>query len=172
VLLEILDNPAEKERFRAYVVQHLYLNVEGASKKESETIKEVLGRCLSDRDLSVRREALLALVRLRGPKGTSEAVEWLNGTGPEADAVRDLAIRCVGDLDLKEHVPTIRKFLSAENEVVRRQAIVTLGQMGDEESRPLLEEAAKSDKPLVKSAATAALRRLDAARKPMPSGAP
>jgi hypothetical protein len=40
---------------------------------------------------------------------------------------------------------------------------------GDQDSRPALEEAAKSDKPLVKCAATAALKRVDAAKAQRPS---
>jgi HEAT repeat protein len=80
------------------------------------------------------------------------------------DAVRDLCIRLVREQNLREHLPRVRELLRSPNDDVKRQAMVTVGEWGDEESRPALEEAAKSHKPLVKSAATAALRRLDAAR--------
>ena len=78
----------------------------------------------------------------------------------------DLCVRIVREQNLREHLPRIRELLRSANDDVKRQAMVTVGDWGDEESRPLLEEAAKSGKPLVRSAAAAALKRLDAAKAP------
>ena len=97
------------------------------------------------------------------PKGVEAAARWL--ADEKADGVRDLAIRCVHDLDLREHIPAIRKHVRDPDEVVRIAAIVALSQWGDEESRPAFEEAAKSDVVRLQRAGKAALERLDQARK-------
>jgi len=160
-LVGILEDPEEKERFRSWAVQHLYLNSKGASSEKRERIVQMQREALQDRHVGVRREALLALVRTGDPKGKETAIRWL--TDEDATKVRDLAIRCVRELDLREHIPTIRKYLRDENEVVRIAAIVTLSQWGDEESRPAIEEAAKSGSFRLRRCAELALKRLDRA---------
>jgi HEAT repeat protein len=157
-LTRMLDNPAESERFKAFCVQHLWYNVESANPEELEKIITVLQRTLGDQHIPVRREALLALVRLGDPKGAKTAVEWL--TDEKAGDVRDAAIRCVHDLNMKEYIPTIRKYLYDPDEVIRIAAIVALSQWGDEESRPAFSAAAKSDSIRLQRAGQAALTRL------------
>jgi HEAT repeat protein len=137
--------------------------VEKAGPDEGAKIGSGLHEALSDRHIPVRREALLALVRMRDRKGEETAVEWL--TSDKAEGVRDAAIRCVRELDLREHIPTIRKHLHDENEVVRISAIVTLSQWGDEESRPAIEEAAKAKSFRLRRCAEMALKRLDQAAR-------
>jgi HEAT repeat protein len=63
---------------------------------------------------------------------------------------------------LREYLSAIRNLIksSPNNEDVICQAMFTVGQWGDQESRPLLEEAAKSSRPLVKRAANTALKKL------------
>ncbi|MGH7144744.1 MAG: HEAT repeat domain-containing protein [Planctomycetota bacterium] len=182
-LMKVLDNPAEKARFRSFAVQHLYGCLEdnknsapqpahppgqGAlvhpdytlSAEEQQKITDHLHTYLTDRDVEVRREALLALVRLKDPLAAPTAVAWLNQPGPEADRSRDLAIRCVHDLDLRDQIPTIRKYAHDPNEVIRIAAIVALSEWNDEESRPAFEEAAQSKVERLKRAGKAALARL------------
>jgi hypothetical protein len=158
-VIGILDSPEESERFRSFCVQHLSLNLKKAGPDERAKIMARLRRALGDPDIGVRREALLALVRADDAKGKEVAEKWLVQEG--ADKVRDLAIRCVRELGLREHIPVIRGFLRDENEVVHIAAIVTLGQWGDEKSRPAFEEAATSQSSRLQRAGRLALKRLD-----------
>ncbi len=154
-----LYNPKEGERFRSFCVQHLYGNYEGADTDEKEIISEALHSCLTDRHVKVRREALLALHRLKEPIAREVALKWLHDE--KADRVRDAAIRIVREQEIREEIPTIRKLARDPNIVVARAAIVTLARWGDEESRPIMEEAAKSSSVLLQRAGKAALARLD-----------
>ena len=115
---------------------------------------------MARRTQKVRREALLALVRLGDDAGKRAAVRWL--LAEEAEGVRDAAIRCVRELDLREQAPAIRRFVRDEDEVVRIAAIVTLSQGGDEESRKAFEEAAKSESVRLQRTGRAAIERLGA----------
>jgi HEAT repeat protein len=125
---------------------------------------------LSDRHDRVKCEALLALQRIGDSKALPTAEEWLNDATAARDPVRHLAIRVVREAavstpDLKEkHLPRMRELAGHTDESIRRFAIVTLGEWRDLESRLLLEAAAKDGSPLVKSAAQAALRRLDTSK--------
>jgi hypothetical protein len=158
-LIGVLENPAEQQRFRAFAVQHLGSMDLPNDAELRQRVTRKLQESLQDRHVDVRREALLALIRRRDSIATQAAVTWL--TSGDSENVRDLAIRCVVDLDLREHVPTIRKYLKDENEVVRIAAIVALSQWGDEESRPVFEQAAASNVVRLQRAGKAALERLD-----------
>jgi len=161
-LTGILANPDEKPRFRSFCVQKLLENARQRPQDCTETVA-VLRGLLEDRDVPVRREALLALVRMRDPKGRDTAIEWL--LDERVEGVRDAAIRCVTELGLREHIPTVRKHLRDKDEVVCIAAIVTLSAWGDEESRPAIQEAARSDSFRLRRCAEMALRRLDRASK-------
>jgi len=164
-LIKVLDNPAEKPRFRAFATQHLGTALRRTGHTYRETALNKLHESLSDKDIEVRREALLALVRAKDPKGISTAVAWLSEQSDNAGNVRDVAIRCIEDLGLKEHVATIRQYVRDPNEVTRIQAIVTLSAWGDEESRPAFQEAAESKSVRLQRAGNAALKRLEAVKK-------
>lgn len=163
-LIQVMKVPEEGPRFRAFCMQHLWQQLGKAGHEEREKIASVLHQSLADRHVEVRREALLALVRMRAPQGQDTAVAWLSSSGPDADAVRDLAIRCVQELGLRTQIPNVRKHVRSSNEVVRIAAIVALSQWGDEESRPAFEEAAKSSSVRLQRAGKAALERLDKAK--------
>lgn len=164
-LLDILNNPAEKERFRGFVAQHLGIQADMVQPDERAKIIGVLQNALSDRDLSVRREALLALVRMLDPKGLETAVSILNDKGDESAPMRDLAVRCIRDQNLREHLPRLRELASDPNEAVQIAALVTLSEWGDSQSKPLFEKAAHSESLRLKRAGEAALNRLVAASK-------
>ncbi len=159
VLSEILADPNEKERFRAYCVQHLWLNWGTVAEDGKESLMSVLHDALSDRHLAVRREALLALVKMRDPKGKEAAVSWLSG--PEEKGMRDLAIRCVVDLNLRQQVPALRRCLDDKSESVRVAAIGALSRWEDRASIPAFREAAASNSPRLRRAGLAALRRMN-----------
>jgi len=73
----------------------------------------------------------------------------------------DLAIRCVKLLDLKEHIPAIRKYLYDKNNVIRIAAIAALSQWQDEQSKPAFQKAADSKSVRLQRAGKAALERLE-----------
>jgi len=164
VLCQVLDSPKEDARFRSFAAQHLGLLAAGDDSTQRGIAIEKLRPCLNDRDIAVRREALLALVRVNDPEAIRTAVAWLepdpNATQPGMD-LRDLAIRCAQDLDLRASIPTIRKYIRDPNEGVRIAAIVALGHWGDEESRPAIAEAAQSPNARLQRCGKMALERLD-----------
>jgi hypothetical protein len=160
-LIKVLDNPAEKARFRGFCVQHLYLNHDKAGTEERSIIVGELRSLLKDKHLPVRREALLALVRLGDRKGKETVLAWLDD--PMRSAERDLTIRCVRDLNLRSQMPSVRHYVRAENVNARIAAMLTLSRWGDEKSRAAFEEAAKSTDRRLQSAGKAALKRLDGA---------
>jgi HEAT repeat protein len=185
-LMAVLDNPVEKARFRSFAVQHLYGCLtdnnaalppsapmhasEGTAKAPppdyslspdaQKKITDHLHIYLADRDVEVRREALLSLVRLKDAVAAGTAVAWLNDPSPSADNARDLAIRCVHDLGLREQIPAMRKYLNNPNEVIRIAAIVALSDWNDAESRPAFKEAANSKVERLQRAGKAAIARL------------
>jgi HEAT repeat protein len=158
----VLGNPRNGERFRSFCIQQLWMNLKGAKAAERTGIIAALHRALEDKQVKVRREALLALVREKDPRGSAAAVAWL--TDASTADVRDLAIRCVKQLELKQHIPTVRKYLDDKNEPTRIAAIVALSQWGDQGSRPAFEKAAKSRVLRIRRAGEGALKRLDKAK--------
>lgn len=157
----VLDNPAEKPRFRSFAVQHLWQQLDGAGIDDQDRIRAKLHELLADRHVEVRREALLALVRMRDPVGKTTAIGWLTSLEPSAETTRDLAIRCVYDLGLREQMQVIRPFARDPNEVTRIAAIVALSQWGDEGSREAFKAAADSSSIRLQRAGKAALERLN-----------
>jgi hypothetical protein len=165
-LIKVLNAPEEKARFRSFCIQHLWMNYKDAGKDDRTKIMGALEQALSDKDMPVRREALLALVRERQPKAQELGVKWLSD--PKGNGVRDLAIRCVKDLDLRDQIPTVRKYLRDSDEPTRIAAIVALSQWGDQESRPAFEEAANSKSVRLQRAGTLALKTLDGKKEKQP----
>ena len=166
-LLAILMNPAEEPRFRSFCVQYLYGNYAAADEKQRAALDGVFVARLGDPDKEVRRESILALVRLGKPEGKKAAEQWLRD--PAAYDVRDIAIHCMDTLNLRDQAPEIRKSLHDTNNVVRIAAMVVLSAWGDTESRSAFEEAAKESHQRLQRAGKAALFRLD---HPSPTNAP
>lgn len=158
-LIEVLDRPEERARFRGFCVQHLWRNLGEADRDQQEKVMARLRRAVDDRDVPVRREAVLALVRMEDIKGRETAIKWL--LDEDADDVRDLAIHFVHRLGLRDHIPAIRRHLYDKKEPVRIAAIVVLSQWGDEQSRPAFETAAESSSTRLQRAGKLALRTLD-----------
>jgi len=158
-ILKVLNNPEEAPRFRGFCVQHLYLAYKGASKEGKETILTTFQKSLADRHLSVRRESLLALVRLKDLKGISTAIAWLKAEN--TDSIKDLSIRCIRDLNLREYIPEIRKLTAHKNVNVQVAALNTLAHWEDNEAKGLFEKALKSENTRLLRAGKAGLKSLN-----------
>ncbi len=162
-LFRIVENPTEKSLFRGWAVQHLgKVLASGRSADASTALIERIRPLLTDRHIEVRREAWLALVSHGDAKALDQVVPWLKAEGPKADPMRDLAIRCAKEKDMRDQIPTIRRYIRSTNESVRISAIWLLGKWGDEESRLAFEEAASSPRPRLQSAGKLALANLNA----------
>ncbi len=161
-LFKILENPAEKERFRSWAVQHLgnlLLDVNYAG--DRQVLADRIRALLTDRHRYVQRMAIQALVQHNDPAVLAKVREMLSDPAPDADAMRDFAIHVAQDKNMREHIPVIRPYARSTNDIIRIAAIVALSQWGDNESRPAIEEAATSRVVRVQRCAKAALAKLD-----------
>jgi len=94
LLFKILENPAEGQDFRSWAVQHIGgLLTNPGDIPVSPDLTNRVRRILADRDLHVRREALLALSRADDPQTLEAAQGMLKSQSPEYEGMRDLAIR-------------------------------------------------------------------------------
>ena len=164
--LTVLDAPEEKSRFRSFMVQHLgelivdYLNsTDMAAMTKSEVIRDRLVKALTDQDLSVRRESVFALTRIRDAKVTAVIRSGLQD--PAWSGATDLLIHCAYDADLSDLIPAIRPFAYDTQEVVRIAAINVLAQWKDTASRPAFEEASRSSVQRIQRAGTLAMQIIE-----------
>ena len=161
-LCKVLDAPHESLRFRSFAAQHLGIVASTSDGNQQGIARAKLLACLSDKQTEVRREALLALIRLKDEHAKQITQEWLHDLSPAGDATRDLTIRCTQELDLREEIPFVRGYLRDPNEVIQIAAIVALSQWGDNASRSAFEEAAQSKIVRVQRAGLAAIAKLKA----------
>ena len=87
----VLAQAGELPRFRSFAAQHLgiaWLDARSADAARAGVLRPRLVSLLSDRDMEVRREALLALVRGGDPDGLRGAAAWLEDPNPAAEAER------------------------------------------------------------------------------------
>jgi HEAT repeat protein len=168
LLFKILENPAEDQKFRAWTVQYIggLLTKPGDIPVSPDLLNRVR-KILSDSDLHVRREALLALSRAGDPQALEAVQGMLKSEAPEFDGMRDLAIRIVQTKNLRDQIPLIRPYLTSTNDTLRIVAMDTLGKWQDQESRPAIEAAQKEGSYRVKLCATAALKALDTGLPPV-----
>ena len=162
-LFKIVENPAENERFRSWAVQHLGNSLNDTHYPEDRLVlADRLRGLLTDRHRYVQRMAIQALVQHNDPAVLTKVREMISDPAPEADAMRDMAMRCALEKNWRETLPAIRAHLRSTNESVRISAIWVLGKFGDEESRPGFDEAVSSPRPRLQSAGKLALASLNA----------
>jgi HEAT repeat protein len=162
-LTRVIESEPQHPRFRTKATQYLGWSLAGIvteGEKRNRIIAK-LRQLLEDRDVSVRREAQRALVSQRDTKGSEAAVKWLLPPSSGSDDLREVAIRCVHDLDLREEIPAVRQYVRDPTPSVRIAAIEVLGAWGDEASRSVFEESANSKLPVVQAAGKAALNNLE-----------
>ena len=162
-LFKIVENPGEQERFRSWTVQHLGKSLNDAHYPGDRLVlADRLRGLLTDRHRYVQRMAIQALVQHNDPAVLAKVREMISDPAPEADAMRDMAMRCALEKNWRETLPAIRAHLRSTNESVCISAIWVLGKFGDEESRPGFVEAASSPRPRIQSAGKLALANLNA----------
>ncbi len=173
----VLVQAGERPRFRSFAAQHLGLVWLDACKQNAKekavALQPRLNALLIDRDVEVRREALLALVRGGDTAGLAEAARLLasdDASDPAVPAMRDLALRIAGETRQVASIPRMRMFLTNPDPIVRTAAIIALGKLGDRESRAAIEAATKDKNLLVAGAAKSALAAID--RGPSESAKP
>ena len=172
ILINITDDPRERERFRSYAIQHLGDMMkefrEGTADDDTsraQIIRDHLAVALKDRHSMVRGEALLALTRERDPRAADLIRSGLHE--PPGTVPADILIRCAKEAQLTDLIPTIRPLAYSENQVVRIAAVNVLAQWKDEASRPAFEEANRSTITRIQRAGELAIRLLDEERQPV-----
>ncbi|MFW5750345.1 MAG: HEAT repeat domain-containing protein [Planctomycetota bacterium] len=161
VLVEVLKDEAEAERFRSFAVQHLTdaLRMSSEASVAGETLRAHFQRLLEDRHLKVRRQALLGLARIDDPAADRMIVDVLSREEPGPMA--DLAMRLVQEKRMNDQYVHLRRLAYAEDPEVRVAAIAALGALGDETSRGAFVAAASSKHARLKAAGVDALSRID-----------
>ena len=164
LLSTILDRQDETERFRSFAVQHLGLSLAEKNANDSDFTRELLRTALRDRHHAVRREALQALVRVDDSVGVKIATNALSD--PDWFFAKDLLIRLIFDLDLKDQIPTIRALIRDPDESVQIAALYVLGQWRDVTSAKAIEDSTHSSTVRVQKAAELAFQRLHESEPP------
>jgi hypothetical protein len=158
-LIKILDNANESDRMRGFAVQHLSMG--DPSTEANGQIAARLREALDDRAPQVRREALLALGRRNDLLAESTALKWLSSDAFDANELRDAAIRCLHEMNLRLHVQRIRDLAYDDHLPVRIAALVALADWGDIESLPAFQQASVARNLRLKRAGEAALKQLE-----------
>ncbi len=164
----VLAQAGERPRFRSFAAQHLGIAwLDACTQKAPEKAKALQPRLfalLTDRDVEVRREVLLALVRGGDTAGLAEAARLLasdDASDPAVPAMRDLALRIACETKQVASIPRVRVFLTHADATVRAAAILALGKLGDRASRAAIEAATKDKNLMVAGAAKSALAVID-----------
>jgi hypothetical protein len=144
VLVDCLQHPDEQERFRSWVVQHLFMVFNERQAADPQSAGDLLLPLLNDPQPAIRREALLSLHRLRSAAAgagsdrldvVATAAAWLDDP-----AAVDLALRILRERGAREYLPQVRAILADESAAppARIAAIVTLSAWQDHDSRALI----------------------------------
>lgn len=123
---------------------------------------------MSDKDVEVRREAVWSLVKNRDLEAEALALQWLSSLAPAAEQNRDLAVRCVVQMNRREFLPRLRELAYSPHETTRIAALHALSTWNDVQSRNLFESAAIDKSERVRRAGTAAVQRLDSLDQLLP----
>src|SRR5436190_4998271 len=95
----------------------------------------ILGPLSKDRDETVRRWALLELLRRPEAPGAVEAIELF--VGDASEAIRFDALRAMVRLEKRDHAPELEKFLASREYSFRFDAAETLLSLRDERAQTL-----------------------------------
>jgi MFS family permease len=136
------------------------------NRRDGNIMLPEIAAALDDPDVSLRREALLALGRL----GTPEALDLLRWYVYDPDAaVRAQSVEAIAQCGAPDHADLLRRALHDPDSRVRRAAVEALGRMGDRAAVPELRGmlAAERDGEVLTSVAVALsrLKEFDAVRE-------
>lgn len=120
----------------ATVIQHL---LEIVGRCGTDDALRTLERYLQADDKELRHRAMSTLRKLRNPRGVDLLYPFLDAD--DADT-RRITVEAVGQLKSGSVLPKLRAILKEDaEETVRAAAARSLGELGDKEGLPLLEEA-------------------------------
>lgn len=123
---------------------------------------DLLDKLVRDKEPGVRGTA----ARATGKVGTPRALTILDVALKDSDdMVRMMAVEGLGDVQEDGALERLRKAVSDSSIPVRVSAIRLLGKRGDTEAIPLLKEAAREPAEMIRQAARAALREIQAAKR-------
>ncbi len=151
-LIQIAKSEREIPRFKAFIAQHLSLQLESAPEVERPPLEAELENLLRNAYAEVRREALWGLI----PSGHQAALHVLHTGLADQDwrADRDVIIRGLQAIDHKAAIPEIRRLANDDADpVVRIAAIEALGAFGDLDSVPVLDRCIEAEDANVRAAA-------------------
>ena len=160
-LIATLDDSANNERFRSFVAQQLgLLLTPDLLSAIHMSVHAHLSTALRDKQILVRREALLALCRIHDP----QALDIVNTglSNPNWNGAADLIIYILYQQDLRASLPDIRAFLDSQSEAEVVAALYVIGQWSDTISRDKAEQKCHYDNPRISRAAVFCLKKLDA----------
>ncbi len=168
-LWSLIERSDERERFRAFVAQHLGLSLRRAAGDARSALRLRIASLLGDRHLAVRREALGALVAIEDYAAAAIVRTKLHD--PSWRDARDLLVHSAVELGFADMRDEIRPLIHDIEVDVRIAAIHALGVWRDEPSRESIGECALSNIPRLRRAAEFALRNLDDPTSGSPGGA-
>lgn len=160
-LEEVLNNPYESERFRGWAVQHIGTHARSHSGPDNIRGVALLRSCLLDSALPVRREALLALVRMDDPVGIQYAADIVQSDDPANATIQDIALQCIGLVNKRAQLPHVRKLIRSSNVDVQIAAINLLADWRDLESKSDIQNYVDSKSYILRTVAQRALERIE-----------
>lgn len=125
---------------------------------DSRSVSRLI-RALKDPAMSVRRNAMVALLRLEAMNAVPHVIRLL---GDESGGVRVLAAHVLGKFEDPRAVPALIRALRDSEWYVRQASAMALGEIGDLRATRALEVATRDPRKAVARAAAAALRALRA----------
>lgn len=156
-LITTLDDRANNERFRSFVAQQLgLLLTPDLLSAIHMSVHARLSTALRDKQISVRREALLALCRIHDPQALAIVNTGLSN--PDWNGAADLIIYILYQQDLRASLPDIRAFLNFQSEAEIVAALYVIGQWSDTISRDRTEQKCHHENPRISRAAEFCLK--------------
>ena len=164
VLMALVVDARETDRFRAFIAQHLGLVIQTPFVPPDNIIATLRALVVDATAPSgVRSEALLGLL-LAHDAAMMQEVGQADLAAPQWSELSDLVIRCIRswyETGRRVRIASVRAALSERNGAGAAAAAYVLGEWRDIESRTTLNVAAQSNDRMLQQAAVAALHKLD-----------
>jgi HEAT repeat protein len=132
--------------------------LEGLAYVSNEQVEQLIREAYESDNLDLKVSAVLAMGRSSDHKYSDLVLEQLHSVQP---AMRIEAARACGELEVTAAVPVLGMLIDDTETGLSFVVIAALGQIGGDEAKRLLEQAAKSDDEDIVSAAEEALDEYD-----------